>query len=978
MRKFGYMAGGSALAMAVSLGMASAAAAQSTEPTEVETVVITGSLIAGTPEDAALPVDVIGAEELSKQGSPSTVELLRSLPVSSGILGETNQFDARAQGSEGSGSVNLRGLGSQRTLVLMNGRRITPNPFGQVGTGIVDTNIIPSAAIGRVEVLKDGAAATYGSDAIAGVVNFITRKNFEGFEVAGSYKIVDGSDGDYTGSAVWGWVGDSANILLTAGFQHRSELPITERDWANLDFASNPQGGWTGGGGMAFLPTFSPAPGVYAPAAGLQTDVGCAPLGGRATAGGCGFHYTPYDNITEVEDRFQLYGEVNIDVTDTTTFHGELLYAHTDVPEWKTSPSYLALQSATSATSPAPVVAGLAGYWVPSSNPGFAAYQAANPAQLPAFANGAFFPGVLFRPFAMGGNPMFNDGPSEGSREFEAVRINGELSGEFGNGIGWNVALTYSQETGERTGYDTVVPFFEMALRGYGSLAGDASGCTAAETANYTTNAGNNALGCYYFNPFSNAVQSNSITGATNPGYNSAVANNVDLVRWFFRKLSTKQTQRLFVADGLINGKFNWELGGGQPAWALGVQYRREYFISDYNDISDGNVNPCIDTPFNGSTACTVRNGAFFFLGAGFESDLQGDVYATFGELQLPFTDDFNVQLAARYEDYGGEVGSTFNPKIAARWQVADWLALRGSAGTTFRGPPQTNLAGDFVTSLQFIAGSFRAIDIYGNPNLEPETANTYSAGLIVKAGGFKASLDYWRFDFDNPIVAEPSGDIVATMFPAALGTLGHCGDPAYANLQARFTFGGACSTTNISRLRTLTVNGAAVKTSGLDLLADWRFDELLGGSFTVGTSLTYTFEYKTDALAIGGVTVAPAFDAVGQLNYQTTAYPLPQIKGDVHFEYTNGDHNLRLTVRYADSYRDQRAAITGAGKEIDAYATSDLAYRVFLPWDTTFTAVVENMTDEDPPLARLDLNYDPFTASALGRTIKFNIVKKF
>jgi len=376
------------------------------------------------------------------------------------------------------------------------------------------------------------------------------------------------------------------------------------------------------------------------------------------------------------------------------------------------------------------------------------------------------------------------------------------------------VALTYSQETGERTGYDTVVPFFQMALRGYGSLAGDASGCTAAETANYTTNAGNNALGCYYFNPFSNAVQSNSITGATNPGYNSAVANNVDLVRWFFRKLSTKQTQRLFVADGLINGKLNWDLGGGQPAWALGVQYRREYFISDYNNISDGNVNPCIDTPFNGSTACTVRNGAFFFLGAGFESDLQGDGVRPPGRRLR----DVRRTAAAVHRRLQRPAGGALR---GLRWRGGLHLQpedRRPLAGERLAGParlgrhhlpgsaadqsgrPQTNLAGGFVTSLQFIAGSFRAIDIYGNPNLEPETANTYSAGLIVKAGGFKASLDYWRFDFDNPIVAEPSGDIVATMFPAALGTTGHCGDPAYAGLEARFTFGGACSTTNISR----------------------------------------------------------------------------------------------------------------------------------------------------------------------------------
>ena len=136
-------------------------------------------------------------------------------------------FDPRAQGSEGSGSVNLRGLGAQRTLVLINGHRMTPNPFGQGGYGIVDTNLIPTAAIGRVEVLKDGAAATYGSDAISGVVNFITRTHFDGLEASASFQHVDGSDGNYTGSVLWGWEGDHGNVLLSAGYQHRSELPTT-------------------------------------------------------------------------------------------------------------------------------------------------------------------------------------------------------------------------------------------------------------------------------------------------------------------------------------------------------------------------------------------------------------------------------------------------------------------------------------------------------------------------------------------------------------------------------------------------------------------------------------------------------------------------------------------------------------------------------------------------------------------------------
>ena len=121
-----YFRGGSLFTLLLALGAPMAAAAQ--DETEVEAVVVTGSFIAGTPEDAALPVDVISSDELQKQGSPSTVELIKSLPVSNGVLGDENQFDARAQGSEGAATVNLRGLGASRTLVLFNGRRLANSP----------------------------------------------------------------------------------------------------------------------------------------------------------------------------------------------------------------------------------------------------------------------------------------------------------------------------------------------------------------------------------------------------------------------------------------------------------------------------------------------------------------------------------------------------------------------------------------------------------------------------------------------------------------------------------------------------------------------------------------------------------------------------------------------------------------------------------------------------------------------------------
>ncbi len=156
------------------LGIAAAlpAAAQDRDDSGQGDIVITGSIIKGTPEDAALPVNVIGADELQKQGSPSAVELLKALPTSSAVLGDANQFDSRSQGAEGIATANLRGLSPQRTLVLLNNKRLVTS-----GNGVpaVDINLIPSAALGRIEILKDGAAATYGSDAGAGVVNFITR-----------------------------------------------------------------------------------------------------------------------------------------------------------------------------------------------------------------------------------------------------------------------------------------------------------------------------------------------------------------------------------------------------------------------------------------------------------------------------------------------------------------------------------------------------------------------------------------------------------------------------------------------------------------------------------------------------------------------------------------------------------------------------------------------------------------------------------
>src|SRR6185436_12831989 len=156
-----YLCGATALALVMSLGLAGTAMAQTQtadKATDVEEVVVTGSYIAGTREDSALPVDVIGVDDLKKQGTPTAVQLVKQITASTSGLGESNRYN----GGAGTASINLRGFGASRTLSLMNGRRLSDSAQAAFQGGGADLNAIPNAAIGRIEILKDGAAATYG------------------------------------------------------------------------------------------------------------------------------------------------------------------------------------------------------------------------------------------------------------------------------------------------------------------------------------------------------------------------------------------------------------------------------------------------------------------------------------------------------------------------------------------------------------------------------------------------------------------------------------------------------------------------------------------------------------------------------------------------------------------------------------------------------------------------------------------------
>ena len=973
------------LATAVSTALAQ----QTSEVAEV--VIVTGSYIRGTAEDAALPVDVISAEDLAKQGSPSTLEMIKGLSVSNGVLGDTNQFDARAQGSEGSGSVNLRGFGPQRTLVLLNGRRMVASPFL---IGAVDTNFIPQAAIGRVEVLKDGAAATYGSDAVGGVVNFITKENLRGFDVGADFKAIQDSDGDYSASGAYGWGNDRMHGLLAVGYQHRSELLVRDRDWAHKDYLSNPQGGWSAAGNPSSYIAFGLVPpsatnplGIANPAP--QRDPQCGALGGfpgRVASGAsvCYWQYSVYDALTEEEDRWQAYADYNLDITESTSFHVEAMYADTSIPIYRTSPSYAALQA------PSGPVPGQ--FIVRPNNPGWAPFQAANPGVIPAGATGALL--IANRPFALGGNPLFDYGSSEGPRDYDGFRVSAGLNGDISDSLHWDVAATYMEQNAAREGRDTVVNRYQLALLGLGG-----PNCnTAANTPG--------ANGCLFYNPFNNAIPGNPITGVANGQFVPAAANeNREMLEWMFPIVSTDQKTTLKVVDAVLSGTTGINLGGGALAWAAGAQYREDTFEATYSDLNNFAVTPCVasvGTGIIGPSACTpaqlaAPTGALLFLGGANNRDLDRDVSAVFAELRLPITDSFQAQLAARYEDYGGDIGSTFDPKLSLRWQLADAFALRGSVGTTFRGPALQQTDPSSVTTLQSIFGTFRAIRTFGDAALQPEKALTFNVGMLLKGGGFTGSLDYWSFDFEDQLVNEPVAGIASFVFPnGATCTLANplAGRFAFRDGNSDGVINDAdCTTANIQRLDIHVFNGPDVKTDGFDLAAQFDWD-MMGGTATIGANATYVLKYEIDASIVDGNTVSPAFDAVGKLNYQTVAYPLPQLKGNLFLEYSHGPHNLRYTMNYIDGYTDQRtdifspslansqapnaAGVISAGKHIESTMFHDITYLLQLPWNMTVNATVENFTDEDPSFARLDLSYDPFTSSALGRTYKLGLRMRF
>ena len=1058
----------SLLAAAFCMGAAQALA----QGDNIEELIVTGSYIKGSPEDAELPIDVVDSEDLEKLGSPSVAELVRHLGVTAANLAETNQFTTDGQANEGLSTVNLRGLGSGRTLVLMNGRR-------QVSTELVgvDISAFPVNSIGRIEMLKDGAAAVYGSDAVGGVVNFITREGFDGFEVGGSFQDIEGTSGDHTLELLWGKTGDNWNFMLAAETGGRGELQIKDRDWALVTGDDNPVGGWSGiahpANGSLRIPVKSgQSVGVdyeitkmmdatrVTVSSGMTTlmtkadqtvsqsvpDPQCALLGAqrfpRSSPRACGFNYAWFDNLIEETETNKVFGSFDVEFSDNHRMHIEGLWSEVDLPAWKTSPSYppqagfstdpdrrvpgyhpglkdyISHYKLTEEDGAADLTkadaAGVIGTLDTSSLPkagtgetrSITLQSSVTDAQIRALVDDMVDPHAFSTNRAMGAIGAFETGEPEQARRYTSTsRFALGFDGSIADTTTYDVSLSWSRRERHVGGQDTYVERMALALNGFGGPNCDwddihkrltASGST--ETAESIATAADN--GCEFYNPYSRAINYSHVSERFNPDYNHEQRNTQELLRWLVgEEREWDRVNQLAVLQAIFSGETAWDLQGGTVGYAVGAQVREEYYESRYNDLSNRAINPC---PFTHelsahlglvddkqlSPNCEGRTGLQAFLSAGTELTEERDIYALFGELALPITSDVDLQVALRYEDYGGKVGASIDPKVALNWRITDELSLRHSVSTTFRGPPQSILGGR-ITELQFLVPtlSFKAIDRDGNPDLDPESAFSANLGAIYQFDNFYASLDYWHFIFEDSFQLENANGIIGAYYTAnrCVGAGGVLNNSAVCQqLREQHIFPEAAHTksSDIQRIVVQWINGEQITTSGLDFKVQYDFVNLLPGTLGLALDGTWVIDYKTDdQLNRDGIVLVPGGDLVGQLNYNrgTSFTSKPQLKTNFTVSFENEAHYASLIARFVSAYDDE--GLSAAQEmayphlvEIDEHVTLDAHYQ-FRGLDRfSIGLAVINVADEDPPAARGDLNYDPFTHNPFGRMVKLDM----
>lgn len=871
------------------------------ETTEVEEIIVTGTLLRSSGTMAS-PVLMIDRDAIDRRGFGTVAETLADLPqnyAGSGTPASVLSYaDPAGSNSVAATGVNLRGLGPDATLVLVNGRRLA-------GTGsrgeFADVSALPSAAVERVDVLLDGASALYGSDAVAGVVNVIMRRTFEGHETRVRVGAAEGGVEDVGVSHLAGlsWSGGSG--LASWEYQSTQALNAGDRVFTS-DGDLRPFGGSDRRsvfGTPGNILRFDPAGGGFVSAYAIRPgSTGTAQRPADFALGEANLQgqLIGIDLIPETE-RHSLYGRLRQSVGARLDLSADVRYSRREY----------------------------------------------------GFDNAA--PVTIFQVSAA--NPFFVS-PSGSAVDLIGYSFFGDLGTSRQDGVSRSVGVTAGGTYDIGRGW---------SLDGYVALADERGESRTSGLVNSLFL--NEALG--NTPDYSSTAYSAVRDGFFNP-YGAGDANSAAVLEFVGRGASGSiDRNRSESANLLLTGQ-PIRLSGGEMAVAAGLQVRRETFGNRLTSFTASSAPQEIVSPSADRT-----------------------IAALFGEVRVPLIgpgnarpglDRLELSIAGRVEDYE-DFGRTSNPKIGLVWSPTAYLNFKTSWGTSFRAPslPQLNDATQSAPTFVERADGASILSLYrygGNPDLGPETAETWTAGFdYLPQSGARLSFGYFDTRFSDRIAQPVNENLSGALTDPALAPFVQVIDPANSAADLAlirsfvddpaYGFGSLFPAEAYGAiLDARWVNASEVAVRGLDVQASYPWT-LGDHTLTIDASASYLLDYETRLTPTSSTR-----SVLGQVGYPV------RLRSRAGVQWSRADIAVGFHWNHVASYTD------AVGRTIDDWNTADIQ----ASWSPSaqalsgirLIATVRNLFSVDPPFydSPTGLGFDPGQADILGRVASLQLIKRW
>ncbi|WP_066533173.1 TonB-dependent receptor domain-containing protein [Erythrobacter sp. CCH5-A1] len=974
-------------------------------------IIVTGTQIQGAKINDVLPVTVVDEVDIANVAATSGDELFRSIPQA-GSVAFNEQNDTTVNNARGdAASINLRDLGTGNTLLLINGRRMVLNPGFQtellVPVVSPDTNEIAPGSVRRIEVLRDGASAIYGADAVAGVVNTVLRGNRKGGFIEGEFRTSEGTSLDtYSVAGGYGFdfAGGKANLTVYAGYFHETGLPTSERAYSADDDRSALVVGTPFEGDSQFnnRNTFGPF-GQF----DIQAPTNRTPLADDdfylqpSTLPGCrinlpnGLCMRP--GITpDVAVRYNTnFGGTLVSEKTRYNVMGLLSYEFTNDLEAYFEGSYYRSESERFITpaailSAVPVGISRNAYWNPFGPVTFPG-GAANPNRIPGTTiptTGADVIMERYR-FVDAGNRQVNV-------DKDSYRLVAGLKGNFGS---WDFDTGFVYSEARTTDLEANRVSLTLLQQAINKSTPDA------------------------YNPFNGGC----VTG--DPGQGDCTPNPSSAIDPFRISVFRKGGTSLALADFKVSNSTLFTLPGGDVGIAAGIEWRRETFFDDRDPRLDGTIT------WTDSVIPGVTFGSDV-VGTSPSPDTSGvrNVWSGFAEtfvplvsedMDIPLVEALNLQLAGRIEHFDDIDQTAIVPRAAASWTVLPGVTLRGAWSQGFRAPnlvqvndegtTRSNTRDDFVIcQAQVLKGQLSSLGVCpgegvisfrsGTDQLEPEDSESINLGVVLEPefiSGLTLTVDYWRvkqtglvgtFGDDNAIALDlllrqagsfnpavvrdtPSPEQIALFAGTGLAPAGEIllvNDP-YLNLDSRvskgwdfglfynvpdFGAGDIRLRFNAARLVGFVQSAGAQGQQLLDGVAAGALPPEvtvggLGELLEIEGRPKWRFSGSVN-WGMGPVDVGLFAQYVGQVWDTSVSRDLPFTSNDPNINFFRVDDFLTFNLNVSYSFED--GALDG----------------------TRIRLGVNNLFDKDPPLADEELGYFSALHSPRGRVFRVELRKTF